>query len=510
MPEKIIEKIKSNLSKELKLCFLSAIIIGLVAHIYKITNWLPNWDSLVFRYDNQNMLAMGRWFLPIACGFSSFYDLPLLSGLLSILFHTIGAMVIVKMFDVKKSVTAVLIGAMVVSFPTVTSVLTYNYVADGYALSFLLASLAAYFLTKEKPNYILSVIFIALSVGIYQAYVTVTIMLLLFYLINETIKPTSKFKDILIKATKYLVSGAVGMGLYYLVLTVLLKITNTALLDYQGLNDAASLSSLDLLGSLYIIKESFFSFFFDFSNGIDLFHVINCIILIATVVFYITDIIKNKTSILKILTLIVLAILLPIGANILSFINSSIDYHNLMKMGFCVFYLFFILGYEKVDFKNDKINIAKLWTILLVSFVLIFNQVIIANVAYHKLNMAYEKSYGILVRVADRIEQTEGANECDSILVLGALENSKEYSALIPPEITGTTDGLIIRADDEIVGQSVFCSAINDYCDKDYKFLAGDVKQALLQKIDINSLKNWPDKNSIMVVDNVIVIKLGD
>ena len=190
--------------------------------------------------------------------------------------------------------------------------------------------------------------------------------------------------------------------------------------------------------------------------------------------------------------------------------NSDIDYHNLMKMGFSIFYILFILEYERVEFKNVKLYNLKLWTILLLTTVMIFNHIVIANVAYHKLNMAYEKSIGTLNRIADRIEQTHGSDKCDSILVLGALEDSEDYNSYISLDMTGTTDGHIIRADDEIVGQSVLCSALNDYCGKNYKFLAGIEKEELLSKIDDSSLENWPAANSIKIVDNVIVIKLGE
>jgi hypothetical protein len=142
----------------------------------------------VFRYDAQNMVAMGRWFLPVACAPSSFYDLPWLAGLLAILLHALGAVCICRIFSVKKKITAALIGASVVTFPTVTSVLAYNYVADGYALAFLLSCLAVVFMVGQKPRWWASVLCIALSAGIYQAYVTVTIMLLLCYLILEALK----------------------------------------------------------------------------------------------------------------------------------------------------------------------------------------------------------------------------------------------------------------------------------------------------------------------------------
>jgi hypothetical protein len=423
------------------------------------------------------------------------------------LFHALGAVAIVEIFKVKKAVTACLIGATVVSFPTVTSVMMYNYVADAYALSFLFAVLAALFLTKEKPKYLISIILIALSVGIYQAYITVTIMLLLCLLIVKALSKDTKIKELFLWVGKFLLTGALGMALYYLALTLLLKLTKITLLDYQGFGDAASLSGIDIFASLYTIKESFFGYFFD---GINAFSLINIVIVIASVILYLAYVIKNKIGVLKSVIVAVFVALLPIGASVLSFLNSSIDYHNLMKMGFLIFYLLFILIYEKIDFEKINFQAIKSWSVLVISVVLIFNYIVIANVSYHKLNMSYEKSIGTLNRIADRIEQTDGANACDSILVLGALDNSEAYSSNLPPDMTGTTDGFIIRADDEIVGQSVLCSALNDYCGKEYKFLSGEEKEELLDKIDENNLSNWPDKNSIQIISNVIIIKLGD
>ena len=102
MPEKIINRIKKNILPQWKICFIFALVIGLCAHLYKITNWLPNWDSLVFRYDEQNMVSLGRWFLPVVCSFSSFYDLPFLNGIIAIIFHGLGAVTICRILNIKK------------------------------------------------------------------------------------------------------------------------------------------------------------------------------------------------------------------------------------------------------------------------------------------------------------------------------------------------------------------------------------------------------------------------
>lgn len=511
MPEELLKKIKNSVPTGWKVCFASAFIVGMIAHLYKLTNWLPNWDSLVFRYDPQNMMKIGRWFLPVVCAPSSFYDLPWLTGLLALFFHALGAVCICRTFRVRKHTTAALIGALVITFPTVTSVLMYNYVADGYAIAFLLSCMAAMFLVEEKPRYIVSVLCITLSAGIYQAYVTVTVMLLLCHLILDAMRKETKIVHLIIKSLKFLAIGMIGMILYYLILTVLLKITNTELLDYQGASNALTISGMNIYAALYTIKCSFMDYFFDFSNGISVFGLLNCLIFAVTVVMYLADVVKGRISIPKILLIAFYGIFLPIGASVLALINSEVDYHNLMKMGFFVFYLFLILQYEKSEYKLPKLNVAKAWVILGVIFVFVFHNIIIANVSYHKLNMAYEKSYGTLIRIADRIEQTEGSDACDRILVIGALENSEAYSVNLPPDMTGTTDGFILRADDEVVGQSVFCSALNDYCGKNYTFVYGEEKKALLERMEKeDAMGSFPDTNSILIMDDIIIIKLGD
>ncbi len=512
VPEKVFKKLNKSILPQWKVSFIAALVVGLLAHFYKITNWLPNWDSLVFRYDPQNMIAIGRWFLPVACSFSSFYDLPFLNGLLAIIFHALGAVCICKILGVQKKVTALLIGAVVVSFPTVTSVMMYNYVADGYGIAFLLATLSALYMTKEKPNYIISAVLLAFSTGIYQAYVTVTIMLVLFKLIDSAIYGNIKTPQLLKKTLFILLSGAAGMALYYGVLNIILSVTSTTLLDYQGVNAAASLSGIDIAGSLYVIKETFINCFFDTSKGISLYVVLNAVVFLVAVAYYLGYVIKNKVykEPLKLITLPLFCGMLIIGASVLALINAEVDYHSLMRMGYSVFYLFFIVIYERGNEKEEKHTAIKRWAVLVLAATLVANQIVIANVSYHKAQMSYEKSYGVLVRIADRIEQTENADGCEKVAVTGHLKNSEDYSATLPPEITGITDGYIIRADDEMVGQSVFCSAINDYCGKDYKFLAGEEKRAIQKSEQVQSMGEWPSKDCVAVIDNTIVVKLGE
>lgn len=511
MPEKVLKKINEKLLPQWKVCFLSALAVGFLAHFYKITNWLPNWDSLVMRYDDQNMMMTGRWFLTVVCGFSSFYDLPFLNGVLAIIIHGISAVCICRMLNVQKTITAFFLGAVIISFPTVTSVMMYNYVADGYSIAFLLSTLAAMYMTGEKPKCLLPAVMIALSAGIYQAYITVTIMLILLKLIDELVFGNVSFGRILKKAVRMLLTGIFGTALYAITLKILLGIFSVELLEYQGIGGAASLSGLDLRASLYIIKETFRKCFFDISQGINVYVVLNGVVLLVTALFYIGYIVATGfyKNICKLLLLMFLTVMLVVGAAALALINVAVDYHSLMRMGYSVFYVFFLLLYERGTEKQEKHTAIKCWTVLLTALVIVVNQIVISNVSYHKAQMAYERSYGVLIRIADRIEQTPGAEDCDKILVLGMLENSEQYSVNLTPEITGTTDGYIIRADDEMVGQSVLCSALSDYCEKNYTFVIGEEKRLLAQREEIRSMGTWPAGDCVTVVGDTVVIRLG-
>ena len=509
MPEKILKKINDAIMPQQKVCFISCLIVGLFAHFYKITNWLPNWDSLVFRHDAQNMLGLGRWFLPVVCSISSFYDLPFLNGILSIIFHGLGAVYICKIFNVENKITAFLIGGMIATFPTVTSVMMYNYVADGYSIAFFLATLSAYYMTREKPKYILSAVFIALSTGIYQAYITVTIVLILGNLIDRIIYQKTPANEILKKILFMGLTGIFGMALYSLILKGLLIVFSKELMDYQGINSSSSMSNLDLLGSLYIIKETFLNLFFDLTKGIGVYFIINVFVFAFAIFYHIKGVVVNKVKPLGIILAGCLSVMLIIGAGILAFINSGIDYHNLMLMGYSVFYLFFLILYERKTEMMEKAKVIKCWILLVGALGLIVNQVVIANVSYHKAQMAYEKSYGVLIRIADRIEQLPEADMCEEIVVVGALKDSQDYSVNLPPEITGITDGHIIRADDETVGQSIFTDTINDYCGKNYTFLSGDEKTEILKREDVENMGIWPHKDCLKVIDKTLVIKLG-
>ena len=215
-----LRNFKTNIKPTWIYAFVFSVIFGGVAHLYKMVNWLPNWDSLVFRKDPQHMESLGRWFLSFASKLSTDYEVPWLNGLLAIAFISVSAVLICETFDIKSKISAALIGAVTVTFPTVISTFTYTYVVDSYALSFLFVCIAVYLLThKGKISAAAAVLLLTLSLGIYQAYITTAIALLTASLLTELLTSKDKAKTLtsLKKALKYIVCGIIAFLLYYVI-----------------------------------------------------------------------------------------------------------------------------------------------------------------------------------------------------------------------------------------------------------------------------------------------------
>ena len=111
--------------------------------------------------------------------------------------------------------------------------------------------------------------------------------------------------------------------------------------------------------------------------------------------------------------------------------------------------------YESMPADSRFFPCLKRWSILLLSFLTLYNFILLANISYQKLEIAYEKSFGTVIRLADRIEQLPEAAACDKIAVFGSLADSESIAVYFPPNMTGITDGYILRKQDTSMGENV-------------------------------------------------------
>lgn len=149
-PTQLWQKGKERIKPEWKLAFMAAVLIGLMVHLPMMLSDIPNHDGLDSMYFDQNMITSGRWFLTVACGFSSYYSLPWLTSIFSILILGVTAAVLVETLQLKDRIRIVLVSGLLAVFPAIASTFAYVFTMDGYMLALLLAVSAVCFTGKEQ------------------------------------------------------------------------------------------------------------------------------------------------------------------------------------------------------------------------------------------------------------------------------------------------------------------------------------------------------------------------
>lgn len=531
------EKVKSTW----KLAFFSAFIMGLLIHIFKFNNITPVQDSLYNLYNSQNMVQSGRWFLTVACGFSSLFDLPWINGLFSVFFISLTAAVIAEVFEMKNPCLIVISSGMLVSFPAIYATFGFGFTADGYMIAMLLAALSVQ-LTKipegeyVKKNLILRTALgaacICLSCGIYQAYISFAYLLAIFYIIGELLRNAHSTKKYVTWILGQIVMYVVALAAYYVIWKACMYIQGYAATTYQGLDSIGQFGGRSLSRTIYELLYSFVMFFLEYSPvryGFTKWSVLSILVLVAFVVGLIlacfrSGCIKNKFNTI-IIALCVLSI--PFGCCVLMFTSEEVFYHTLMMQSICTLYIFTGVLWE--NWFKPKFSTV----VGLLLFVVVLNNAVMANIYYKHLDDCFKRTQALAVEVNTRVHMLDDGN-IKYICFAGKLDdytNEERMSAGILREtgpwkwvaytllserfIAAYTDfDLAYYRDNGLEYPVVNYTSGELPFPKDYELrfplLSEEQRALLMDSQEFKDMPQWPAKDSVKVIGETVVIKLSN
>lgn len=526
MPTEFFDKLKCKIKPRWKTAFFAAIIFGLLIHMPVLVSDIPNHDGLDSMYFDQNMITSGRWFLTVACGFSSYFTIPWFIGILGILFLACTSVALTELLEIEDRLVSVLITGLLVAFPALASTFAYVFTMDGYMLGLFLAVLSVLLAKKCQKGFIWGGISLAFSMGIYQAYLPFAIILSIYSVLiilveNGTVK--EKVKSIL----NFLYMGIIGVASYYIILQILLKVQGKELAGYQGIN------GLDSLGSGGGIASSIVHIYKDFASfilkGNVLFHSVYSIaalliLSLMAVVLLVRMCFERKwwknPLFFVIIALSVMA--LPIATNIILIISPDVTYHLLMRYQYILYPILmvaFVYRYGANDRHNDDINGAgsgnntahnslravTAWGLVLSAAVMIFCYAVTDNIAYSNLQKRYEKTYAYCVRLLDRIEQTEGYYQGIPIAIVGVVG----YVPYPETDITGdVTSGMIgLSGDYLLYTGSNYQEFMKNYLGATLNFLSPDEMSDIYYSEEYIEMESFPGETSVKIIDGVLCVK---
>lgn len=506
-PMAFYEKLRGKIKREWKLAFLAAAVTALLVHMPALLMDVPNHDGLDSMYFDQNMITSGRWFLMMACGFSSFYTIPWVIGLLGILFLSLAAAALTEALELKKPWVIVVCSGLLASFPALASTFAYVFTLDGYMLALLLAVLAVVLTKKYQKGFLAGGVCLAFSLGIYQAYLPFAMILSVFcilMLLSEDGTGKKKLKKIL----HYLYMGILGVVLYYGILQVLLRLQGKQLASYQGIDGMAQGNNAGLLTSIKQMYVDFLKFtlrgnvlYQNWISGVAL------LLLLFAALFAGGVLVKNRKWWKKpgFFGIIILAVLvLPVITNVILIISPSVTYHLLMRYQW-VLYLIGLVAFVGNGTEEGKTGAVLQWLALCCGVVLVFFYGVVDNIGYSNLQKRYEKTYAYCVRLLDRIEQTEGYYQGIPIAMIGVVGEDEFPGTDITLDVTSGMIGL--NGDSLLYTGENYRLFMQHYLGATLNILPADAMQEMYYDEEYIEMDSFPGENSIRIIDGILYVK---
>lgn len=517
MGEEILQFYQTKFKKEYKVAFVSTFCITLLIHLYKFTNTLPNHDSVYNYYSDQNVLGSGRWALSLACGMSSYFDLPWINGLMSCVFIALTVVVIAALFKLKNPVLIGLIGALLAASPATTETFFFLFTADGYMIAMFLAALAVYFSKVEETRLsrsILSGICICLSCGIYQAYVSFALILAVCYFIDVLIQNSFSKQNCLKWVLRQIIIYAVSLAAYYAVWKLCMHFSGTVANNYQGISEVGTISAGLLINGFVSAIKTTILYFLQWdvlAHGFTLYSVLNILFLLFMVVGLLISCIKSgilKRTWAAVLLMLCLIAIIPFAC-IWHFTSDSVGYRAMMLQSLTLLFVLTAILYERYAQAAVK-NVACLFLILIT-----FNNALMANISYFYMNLCYERTYAEGLEMMIKIHNLQDKYCFEKIAVVGNRINEVQYENFDPEtnkmQITGKIHILSGLLEKSLLYNSEHTTLfLQTTFGMDLTPLNLSQRNELLHTGEVQAMGCWPSGDSIAVIDDVLVIKLSD
>ncbi len=508
LPERVFTTWKQKITKRDYQTFLTAVIVGLLTHMRVFISDIPNHDGMSSLFFDQNMITSGRWFLRVACGISSDYTLPWVIGVLCVSYLALAAVVLQRFFQVKHTFTAMLLAAVLVTYPTLTSNFAYIFTADGYMLALLLAVLAAYLVEQSKLGFVWGAAALGFSMGIYQAYLSFTMVLAVFAVCRAWFF-RSDLKEKWDVTWRYVAMGGIGAVIYYGMLQILLFLQNTKLSGYQGIGSGNEKSLVNRVVQIYkdfvvhTIRGNVMT-----QRGVLLGA---AVLLFAISVGVLISALYKAGSLKSIWTYLcggAAVLLLPICFNVILIISPDVTYHSLMRYQWVLIPMIAVVILDRhAEAVSSMLNKQAIisWAGIVLAAVMAFQYAVICNVGYFNLEKKFEKTYAYCLRLLDRMEETEGYVHGMPVAMIGVVGDHYLPSTDLTVDVTDSLIG--------VNGDYLFYTADNYQAFIEYYFgvkitlVPLEDMAALIKTPEYIELEVFPKPNSMKVVDGILYIR---
>ena len=515
---------------------IATFLFGICAHGFAFFNLNVSHDSLYEFYNEvsaKQKFGIGRFIEPFFRFLTGeAYVLPWLAGVLGLTFIACGVYLMCKILSLNSIWHAILLSGVFSVNVTITALIA-SFIHDfsGDMLAFFLSVWVAYIRTKGGDKTKLSTLFfmalvLFVVIGIYQAYLGVTVTLILVYSLLAIVRG-AEWKPMLKRMFFAVLSVVVASVAYLLVALLFEKLWGQAISTYNGMSvlSVSPLRYLIRIGKAY--GRTFAILFLPNARKMStaysmwaikgvcvgnwLICMINAALLLYTVCCCITSFRRSKLRTGNFLCVLLFMGLLPLSMNLIVVLAEIC--HDVMKIGTWLFYpiIVALLHWcgETDERSTDGNKIKKAFVVFPMTLFIIFNGIGVANTCYVKKDLDARATLSSVTRLIEDIEDQNGyiCGETE-VAILGNFDEIHNDLPLF-----------------ELNGKELFVAGLDynasvSYLDTWKSYFEFVVRYPIrLSDIEsVNKLKEietvkkmpvYPQIGSICEIDGVIVVKLS-
>lgn len=497
---------------------------GLVAHAYGFMQNSFSHDALnafiATKTEDIWKIELGRIFvIPYRMIFRGNVTIPWLIGVLGLVWTSIAVCLVVQLFETKSLASLLFVSGIMVTNITYTSqIATYMHEFDVNALALLLSIVAVYLWRKKRNiwSIILGGVCLALSIGLYQAYLSTTLVLIIWLLIMDLLKE-KKVSDVLKDGGKGSLVVLFGGGVYFLATKIVYWIS--------GIEEQSRTSVYFFKNGQFILFKYVRLIPYAMEQMVKtLIHYayprkMLCVLLAVTLLFvgigFIYVLVRKSFKWNRLLAIGGLILSMPFAMSIIFFLARGKNVHDLMWYSVWFVYIFILLMAFWI--REECVTHRKLgnWLGVISSILVIFilsQNVVLSNTAYMKKDMEADATLSTMTRVLSMIEDQEeyvlGKTPVAFVGVGEVYEVSSDYGVV--SSIKGLANNTQISQDASTYYYNVYKAYFDYVLNYPINLVDDETHAQIKENKDVQELPTFPQKGCVQMIDNVLVVKMGE
>lgn len=503
--------------------FSYTLVIGILTHAFRMTNTMICSDSTNYfsTISASWVTSLGRFLLPSVEVFRGKVELPWLIGLISLVMIGLSAVLFVRLLDIRDNIGLIIAAWIFSANPVVTSIFAYMYTADGYMIALLFSVLAAYLCISRKgaAGIIFGGLSLAVSMGFYQAFISVTMVIMMFWLFRMLYTPEKSMKEIGKMAGRCLLTGIAGVAVYIVCLTVVWHMGGYSMTGYMGMDNAGAHGFGEIVQA---VKECYIDFarFYLVRWERNCYNVMNILMFLLTGIVWIVMVIKRQLwkKPARVILMIGLVLLLPLVCHIFEFASAGVSYTSTsMEYSLVLPYFLLVIMWRDRPSSYDMDALENYWWmnkafwkkyyLWILSMALLlcigFHFTVIANRAYYNMDNANTKVEMLMNRIVTRMEMLDGYQDNMEVAIFGSCYEIPEYVPAAPV-MSGVVSNIFLSQSNEYV------NFMNHYLSTEHGVAGFDRMRELAAMEEFKEMEQWPSENSVKIIDGTIVVYLSD